>query len=213
MEILETTTGRRDGIEPGWPEARHRFAGSAVAVGGLLARRRLSWPRARVGDRLRFEDGTTSRVFRETVLEAPTPEPALLVVQFRLRLLGRARLPHRLFRAESIANTPLFAGFAGFRSKLWLCDAETGTYRGIYEWDGAGRATTYAETLSVLLRLVSEPGTVRYRVVARTRRDGYLAHPASVTGALASDPADSWWRLRNDPAAGDRPMRAEKGSR
>jgi hypothetical protein len=148
-----------------------------------------------VGDRLRFEDGTTSRVFRETVLDAPTPEPALLVVQFRLRLLGRARLTHRLFRAESIANTPLFAGFAGFRSKLWLCDAETGTYRGIYEWDGADRASAYAETLARLLRLVSEPGTVKYRVVARTRRDEYLARRGSVTATLTSDPADTWWRL------------------
>jgi hypothetical protein len=213
MSIAETTARRRGRTGPGWPEACHRFARSSAALAGLLARHRLSWPRARVGERLRFEDGTTSRVFRETVLEAPTPEPALLIVQFRLRLLGRAPLPHRLFRAESIANTPLFAGFAGFRSKLWLCDADTGTYRGIYEWDGADRATIYAETLTMLLRLVSEPGTVRYRIVARTRRDEYLAHPASVTGAVTSDRADTWWRLRNDPAARDQHlMTTEKGS-
>lgn len=194
------TAPRKDRRGPTWPEACRRFAGSAGTVVRLLARHRLGWPRAHVGERLAFEDGTTSRVFRETVLEAPTPEPVLLVVQFRLRLLGRRRLPHRLFRAESIANTPLFAGFPGFRSKLWLCDDDTGIYRGIYEWDGADRATVYARTLSMLLRLVSEPGTVRYRVVPGTRRDGYTARPGSVTRGLASDPADTWGRLRSEPA-------------
>jgi hypothetical protein len=195
MRILVTESHGDGRTEPTWPQAWRRFGGSAVRVAGLLARRQLALPRARVGHRLRFEDGTTSRVFRETLLEAPTPDPALLVVQFRLRLLGRARLPHRLFRVESIANTPLFAGFPGFRSKLWLCDDGTGTYRGVYEWDGADRATAYAETLCMLLRLVSEPGTVKYRVVTRARRDDYLAHAESVTSTLESDPSDTWWRL------------------
>ncbi len=31
-------------------------------------------------------------------------------------------------------HTPLFAGFPGFRSKLWIDDVETGVYRGVYEW-------------------------------------------------------------------------------
>lgn len=213
MKTLMTTAGRSGGIEPTWPQACRRFAGSVVAVVGLLARRQLIQPRTHVGDRLRFEDGTTSRVFRETLLEASTPEPTLLVVQFRLRMLGRSPVAHRLFRAESIANTPLFAGFPGFRSKLWLCDDETGTYRGIYKWDGADRATAYTKTLRMLLRLVSEPGTVKYRVVASTRRDDYLTHPEPVANTLASDPADTWWRLRNGPTARDHHLiSTEKGS-
>ena len=188
------TPDRED--RPTGPEACRRFAGSAVTVVGLLARHQLRWPRANVGEMLRFEDGTASRVFRETVLDAPTGEPVVLVVQFRLSLLGRARLPHRMFRAESVANTPLFTGFPGFRSKLWLCDDATGTYRGIYEWDGTERAITYAESLTMLLRPVSEPGTVKYRVLGSARRDEYLAHPESVTGTLPSSPAETWWRLR-----------------
>jgi hypothetical protein len=172
------------------------FAGSALTVARLLALHRLEWPRDRVGERLRFEDGTTSTVFRETVLREVTREPALLVVQFRLRLLGPRPLPHRLFRAESIANTPLFAGFPGFLSKLWLCDDSTGVYRGIYEWDGADQAAFYAETLSTLLRLVSVPGTVRYRLVAGIRRDDFLQEPRSVTASRPTGPMESWWRLQ-----------------
>ncbi len=210
MEILGTETGVHGRTAPSRPEVCRRFAGSAVQVVGLLARHRLTWPRVHVGERLRFEDGTTSRVFRETALEAPVREPALLVVRFRLRALGRARLPHRLFRAESIANTPRFAGFPGFRSKLWLCDEATGTYRGIYEWDGADRATAHAETLSMLLRPFCVHGSVTYQVVAGTRRDEYLAHPESVPRSGATD---SWWQLRSGRATADHhATRTEKGS-
>jgi hypothetical protein len=177
------------------------FAGSALTVARLLARGKFVWPRDRVGERLRCEDGTTSSVFRETVLREVSHEPALLVVQFRLRLLGRRRLPHELFRAESIANTPLFAGFPGFRSKLWLCDDATGTYRGIYEWDRAERAVFYAETLSKLLRLVSVAGTVKYRVVAGTRREDFLRNPRSVTARAVPDASDTWWRLQDRTAS------------
>lgn len=125
------------------------------------------------------------------MLRADSREPAVLLVQFRLRLLGRHRLLHELFRAESIANTPLFAGFPGFRSKLWLCDDASGLYRGIYEWEGAERATFYAETLSKLLRLVSVPGTVRYHVVAGIRRDDFLRDPRAIAPAT-SDSQQSW---------------------
>jgi hypothetical protein len=172
------------------------FAGSALRVPRLLTDRKLEQPRDRIGERLRFEDGTTSTVFRETVLREAAHEPALLVVQFRLRLLGRSPLPHRLFRAESIANTPLFAGFPGFRSKLWLRDDSTGVYRGIYEWDGADQAAFYADTLRTLLRLVSVPGTVRYRVVAGIRRDDFLRDPSSVTSSRPAGPTEAWWRLQ-----------------
>ena len=47
---------------------------------------------------------------------------------------------HALFRWESLLNTPLFVGFPGFVSKLWLADDEHGFYRGLYEWNGPARA-------------------------------------------------------------------------
>jgi hypothetical protein len=63
---------------------------------------------------LQFADGTTARVFRETVVDRPPPEdPCVLVVAFGLRLL-RGRW-HKLFLWECILNTPLFVGFPGLR--------------------------------------------------------------------------------------------------
>ena len=94
-----------------------------------MAAGRLASPRPYLGRRLCFADGTTSFVFRETAIRDCDPQdPAVLVVQFRLRAFGHRRLLHALFQRECIL-TPLFAGFPGFQTKLWLSDTATGTYR------------------------------------------------------------------------------------
>ena len=106
-----------------------RCAGSTVV---LLARRRIQLPRVHVGTRVGFTDGTSARVYRETVVDRPPPrDPCVLVVEFRLR--GVRGWGHAVFRAESLLNTPLFVGFPGHVSKMWLAHDERGMYRGLYE--------------------------------------------------------------------------------
>jgi hypothetical protein len=182
----------RDSLGPGPVRA---FSRSVVATGRLVARGRLRSPRAHLGSRLHFADGTTSFVFRETAVGDGDPaDPAVLVVQFRLWALGRSPLLHAFFRRECILHTPLFAGFPGFRSKLWASDTATGVYRGLYEWDGADQAAGYAATLARLLRPFSTRGSVRYHVIPGLRRDDVLRDP----GLLATEPAGgqgAWWRL------------------
>jgi hypothetical protein len=46
--------------------------------------------------------------------------------------VGRAIASHR---SSVPLNIPLFGGFPGLVSKLWLADDERGRYRGLYEWD------------------------------------------------------------------------------
>jgi hypothetical protein len=159
----------------------------------LLARRRVHLPVTRVGLRLRFEDGTSSRVYRETVVDhAGVEDPCILVVAFRLRAVRG--WGHRVFRWESLLNTPLFVGFPGFVSKLWLAHDERGSYRGLYEWDGPGRAEAYARALWWVLALVSESGSIHYRVVRGQRRDAALADP-HVFDAVAPIGVADWWRV------------------
>jgi hypothetical protein len=175
------------------------FAQSVRVTGRLLTRRQLRQPSGNVGRELAFADGTTSRVFRETVqVGAPTADPALLVVRFQLRAISHSLTLHALFRIESTANTPLFAGFPGFRSKLWATDLQTGVYRGIYQWDGAERATYYAATLVRLLRPVCLPGSVDFHVEPGIRRDDFLRDPRVVApaGGDTAPAGDGWWRLR-----------------
>jgi hypothetical protein len=118
--------------------------------------------------------------------------PAVLVVSFRLRVLhGRAQ--HRLFRIESILNTPLFAGFPGYVSKLWLTHDQRGVYRGVYQWDGAGRAEEYARALWRVLALGSVPGSIHYRVLPGMRRDEFVRDPGAFGSTRVATGPD-WWR-------------------
>ena len=164
----------------------------------ILARRRIHMPRSHVGEQLYFADGTVARVYRETVVDRPpTAEPTVLVVAFRLR--GVRGVGHDLFRLESMLNTPLFVGFDGFVSKLWLAHDGRGTYRGLYDWDGARLAEAYARALWRVLALVSVRGSIRYHVIPGMHRDELLQDPATV----AAEGRDDWWRVitgRSTPA-------------
>lgn len=163
-------------------------ARSAVATAGMTLRRTLHQPRAIVGRVLCFADGTSARVYRVTVAEGAAQDaPCVLVVGFRLR---RVRgLGHAVFRVESFLNTPLFAGFPGFVSKLWLAHDENQAYRGLYDWDGVERAQSYVSALYRVLALVSEPGSIRFRILPGLRREEWLADPGRVTDDTG------WWRV------------------
>jgi hypothetical protein len=158
----------------------------------LLARHKLRQPTNHVGDVLHFGDGSAGRVYRETLVSNREPaDPALLVVAFRLRWVrGRG---HALFRAESLLNTLLFAGFPGLVSKLWLAHDENDVYRGFYQWDGSTNADSYVRALWWVLALVSVRDSIHYVVIPGFRRDDVLANP-NVLDAVPG-PHDEWWRL------------------
>ena len=171
--------------------ALRALAGCVISTARLLWQRRVHLPVGHVGRRLRFADGTSARVYRETVVgRGATEDPCVLVVDFRLRAVrGWA---HAAFRLESLLNTPLFVGFPGFVSKLWLAHDERGRYRGLYEWDGPQRADHYARALWRVLALVSVPGSIHYVVLPGLRRGEFLARPQVLAGATADGAA--WWR-------------------
>lgn len=180
-----------------YPAALWALIGCVLRTGRLLAGDKLHLPAEHVGLRLRFADGSSGRVYRETVAEhGPVREPCVLVVEFRLR--GVRGWGHAAFRRESLLNTPLFAGFPGFVSKLWLANDEQGRYRGLYQWDGARRASHYARALWRVLALVSVPGSIHYIVLPGLYRDDVLARAELLDAgpAVAQSPdATAWWRL------------------
>ena len=176
-----------------YPAAVRALAGCFAATASLLWQRRLHLPTRRVGMRLHFADGTSARVYRETVVDrGATADPCVLVVEFRLRAVrGRG---HAAFRRESLLNTPLFAGFPGLVSKLWLADDERGRYRGLYEWDGPRLAENYARALWRVLALVSVRGSIHYVVLPGLHRDALLKRPQVLLEETAADSA-AWWFL------------------
>jgi len=172
--------------------AARALARCAAETARLLWQGRMHLPAQRVGMRLRFADGTSAPVYRETAVDrGATADPCVLVVEFRLRAVrGRG---HAAFRRESLLNTPLFAGFPGFVSKLWLAHDERGRYRGLYEWDVPRLAEDYARALWRVLALVSVRGSVHYVVLPGLRRDTLLDRPQVLDDAAARAPA--WWCL------------------
>jgi hypothetical protein len=174
--------------------ALNDFARSVRAWSHLVAKGLLTSPKEWVGVGLRFQDGTSPFVFRETARrEASTDEPAVLVIQFRLAFLGSNPYLHAAFRRECVLHTPLFAGFPGFRSKLWADDVRTGVYAGIYEWQGADLASHYAERMVGLLTPFSNPGTARYQLIEHRRRNDFLSE-------RRDGGSSSWWHLTDATA-------------
>jgi len=159
----------------------------------LLSRRAISQPEDHLGYVLRFGNGSGGRIYRETsVNDAAVDSPAVLMVSFRLRWIrGRG---HSLFRAESLLNTPLFVGFPGFVSKLWIAHDENGVYRGFYEWNDPKLADAYVRALWWVLALVSVRGSIHYVVLPGLRRDDVLADP-EVLESTAPGWRQAWWRL------------------
>jgi hypothetical protein len=153
-----------------YPAALRALISCVASTVRLLWRGRIHLPARHVGMRLRFADGTSARVYRETVVDrGDTRDPCVLLMEFRLRAVRG--WGHAAFRRESLLNTPLFVGFPGFVSKLWLANDERGRYRGLYEWDGPRRAEAYARALWRVLALVSVPGSIHYVVLPGLRRD------------------------------------------
>jgi hypothetical protein len=174
--------------------------------GGLLWRRALRQPDDHVGEVLHFADGSAGRVYRETVLrDAPTESSVVLVVGFRLRWIRG--WGHSLFRAESVLNTPLFVGFPGFVSKLWVAHDGNGVYRGVYQWNDARLADLYVRALWWVLALVSVRGSIHYVVVPGLRRDAVLADP-TLLPSVSSTEKQPWWRLTEVERPAPGPSRA-----
>jgi hypothetical protein len=162
-----------------FPTAARDLLRCLFATAILTAGRRIEHPRSAVGRRLRFADGSTSWVYRETRIERPpAADPCVLVVEFRLRGVRRP-WAHALFRLESWLNTPLFAGFPGLVSKWWVAADAQHVYRGVYDYDGPVRADRYARALWWVLALVSVRGSIRHRVLPGVRRADLLTEPAS----------------------------------
>lgn len=124
---------------------------SLVTTGSMRLRR------DRIGERYLVDDGGNYDIFRDTLSSDGSLEPrAVLVVGFRLRLIGTNPILHWVFQRICILTTPIWSGFQGFRVKLWMVDQWSKNYLGIYEWAGARNAKSYVDWLIGILLPVNQ---------------------------------------------------------
>lgn len=119
--------------------------------------------------------GGRYRVFRESVSTKPAKgEVVILVVVFRLKLIGSNPIAHWLFQRLCILTTPFWSGCDGFHIKLWMVDRATKNYAGIYSWHGREQALKYVTALERVLRAVSTPDSVKWQIIADHQFGDYL---------------------------------------
>jgi hypothetical protein len=147
---------------------------------GLLRQGRLHLGYKRIGAAVRLPNGQEFVVFRESSCDGEAgPAPVTLAVWFHLRgVPERSRLRRYLFERACLVNTILFAGFAGYRVKLWMVDPQTADYAGLYSWRSAEEAEEYARYIVRILSPLSRSGTVGYQVLRNTPFEVYLAGTA-----------------------------------
>lgn len=135
--------------------------------------------------------GQAFTVYRETTIQpgAETDAAAVLEFRFHLWFMPAPLVPFVvcLFEPLSILTTPFFAGFPGFRTKLWLFDHATGDYEGVYRWETAAAARRYARGLEAVMTRLSVPGTIAREVHEDAPLDAYVAERA---GGPRSSPID-----------------------
>jgi hypothetical protein len=142
------------------PRGAQLVLSSFAAFPRLAARGRLRLATGRLGCSYCLCDGRSYRVFRETVRPLPDEQRTVIEVGFRLKLIRSARVPHWIFRRLCILTTPFWSGLAGFGTKLWMVDPDSGSYAGIYQWGATSEARSYLDVLLPVLRAVSVPGSV-----------------------------------------------------
>lgn len=154
-----TTIGGEDGVV-------RLAAHCVVRVAKLLAHRELHIHRGRAGETVALPDGRRFVIYRDTSSSEPCDgEPITMAMWFHLRgVPAGARFRAWLFERESILNTVLYAGFEGYRTKLWTVNRSTNDYAGFYTWRGREEAERYARYAMTMLRPISVPGSVGYHI-------------------------------------------------
>jgi hypothetical protein len=158
------------------PGAVRRFPLSCLLVtAGYLLRGRIRRGTQNIGQVVTMAGGERFIIFRHLTLQTdPDRAPAgmpVLVARFRF-----ARGSQKINRWASLLPVPLIVGFPGFREKVWMSDADTGYWQGVYQWESDAAAEEYRKSfvLAVMNRRAAR-GTVSCRVVTHGSLSDYIS--------------------------------------
>jgi len=96
------------------------------------------------------------------------------VIQFRLAGLSEAD-----YRAHTERVAPVFSTMPGLLSKVWLANAETNTYGGVYTWRDRASLEQYRAS-EIYARLAANPGLADLS----DQEFAFLPEPTRITAGL-----------------------------
>ncbi len=116
-------------------------------------------------------------MFRESICDGDSgSEEVTLAVWFHLwGIPVGSRVRRFLFERLCLVNTFLFAGFAGYRVKLWMVDPDSADYAGLYSWHSAAEAEIYARYIVGILKPLSRAGSVGYEIIPDVGLDHWFS--------------------------------------
>ena len=132
----------------------------------------LIFPKERIGETYRMEDGREFSIFRHAIVksESISPSPAIFKVRFLLANMTPER--NKVF---SLIPIPFFIGLPGFKAKLWMIDEKDGYFQGMYEWNSLLSAQKYSKSFAMkFMTKRSMPGTANYEIIANKDLEGYF---------------------------------------
>ncbi|MBU1110149.1 hypothetical protein KKB83_00840 [Patescibacteria group bacterium] len=141
----------------------------------LVRNRTLHLKFDRIGTAYNIKDRGSYQILRESInyLELDE-EPVVLIVAFRMKFLGNSSFLHRLFLSLSILTTPVWSGFPGFHTKLWMVDPKTNNYLGAYQWYGEENAKVYQGFLLRLLNTLAVTNSISIDRHPKTDLEDFL---------------------------------------
>jgi hypothetical protein len=138
---------------------------------GLLLRR-IVFTGTETGRRIEMPDGHCYTIFRhmQRVRNIDTTG-AVFMVKFRFR-----KFNDEFNRMLSLIPVPMIAGFPGFMDKIWLKNADTGFWYGLYQWENEEQINRYRVSfvLGMMIRRADQ-STVSFQTISDCSVQDFLA--------------------------------------
>jgi hypothetical protein len=141
-------------------------------------------------------------VFRESICDGDSGfGQVTLAVWFHLRGIPQgSRVRRFLFERLCLVNTILFAGFDGYRVKLWMVNPDTADYAGLYSWRSVEEAEVYARYIVGVLSPLSTSESVGYQIFPDIELEDLLTSHDPALSLSPKDPQRSENRRSNEPS-------------
>lgn len=136
----------------------------------LLLRRKIHFPKEKIGKVIVTEDGQEFTIFREVIIDKKIDKSAV----FKVKFLLSGMKPENNIRFSWLP-VPFFIGLQGFQAKVWTLNYENNYFQGIYQWKNEKYAKKYSKSFAYrFMSSRSVQGTVSFEIIPNSTLEEYL---------------------------------------